>query len=171
MINKYRIKCETDDKHEYVLGTALPTVCPTNAGHTVSTGSGTTVQMDVKCNDGSATNLTLANYKALRYCEIDLKTTELIGAGFTYDSKTFSLSDHAQSNCNRLLDQEARYTFPVDVTTNDNDTYSLAEANNVAFWTAMRDQLKTHLDSGRALKKSVFDAADEAAVDAVVDSR
>ena len=113
----------------------------------------------------------LAAYKQNRYNEIDLKTGALIIAGFTYDSKTFSLSINAQTNWNTLKDQESEFTWPVDVTTIDNDTYSLVQANLGAFWTAGKDAVKGHLDSGRTLKKSVFDAADKVAIDAVVDTR
>lgn len=109
--------------------------------------------------------------KQMRYGEIDLGTGTLIAAGFTYDSQTFSLSVAAQTNWNTLKDSESEFTWPVEVSTLDNNAYDLTAANLSAFWTAGKDAIKGHLDSGRALKKSVFDAADTAAVDAVVDSR
>ena len=169
--HKYRIWCTTDSKGEYVIASAVPTTCPTNGGHTVDTSSVVITESDILINDGTAKDLILADYKQLRYNEIDGKSMVLISAGFTYDSKTFSLSINAQTNWNTLKDEEAEFTWPVDITTIDNDTYSLTQANLDAFWTAARDAVKGHLDSGRAYKKTIYDATDEAGVDAVVDTR
>lgn len=113
----------------------------------------------------------LANLKARRYLEIDGRSMQLIAAGFTYDSQTFSLSIPAQITWSSLKENESDFTWPVEVSTLDSNTYSLAQANLTAFWTAGRDAVQGHLDSGRALKKSVFDAVDKAAVDAIVDNR
>ena len=113
----------------------------------------------------------LSEYKQVKYEAIDLKTGSLIIVGFVYDSKTFSLSANAQSNWNVLKDEEPEFTWPVEISTIDNDTYSLTAANLDAFWNAGKDAIKDHLDSGRAYKKSVYDAVDKAAVDAVVDTR
>ena len=114
---------------------------------------------------------TLDEYKNVRYPSIDKKTGQLIALGFTYDGNTFSLSINAQANWNALKDQQGEFIWPVDITTIDNNTYSLAVSNIDAFWTAAKDTLKGHLDSGRALKKSIFDATTKAEVDAVVDNR
>jgi len=38
-VSKYRILCTTDSKQETVWGTAAPTVCPANAGHSVDLDS------------------------------------------------------------------------------------------------------------------------------------
>jgi len=113
----------------------------------------------------------LANLKARRYGEIDLRTGQLIGAGFTYDSAQFSLSANAQLNWSEIHSNVSAFSDPVEVATIDNNVYDLTHANVDAFWTAALNATKGHLDSGRALKKSVFDAADKAAVDAVVDNR
>ena len=113
----------------------------------------------------------LADCKATRYVEIDAKTGGLISAGFVYDSKTFSLSPNAQANWNSLMDNQSEFNWPVDITTIDNDTYSLEVANISAFWNAAKNVLKGHLDTGRVLKKEIFDATDKTSVDAVVDNR
>lgn len=42
-INKYRVKCETDNKFEYVWSESLPTVCPSNTAHTINTNTITIV--------------------------------------------------------------------------------------------------------------------------------
>ncbi len=170
-MDKYRLWCVTDSTYERVIASAVPTVCPTNGAHTIKTTSIAIIEHDVLVNDGSFKELPLADYKQLRYNEIDGKTVSLIAAGFSFDSQAFSLSSSAQMNWSTLKDQEAEFTWPVEVSTKDNNAYSLTQANLTAFWTAGRDATKGHLDTGRALKKSVFDAADEAAVNAVVDNR
>lgn len=112
--------------------------------------------------------------KTQRYLEIDTRTQELIAAGFVHDSKTFSLSLNAQHNWHSLLTVADKQwlTFPVTVSTFDNDEYSLA---NVAaldnFAQAGFNAVFGHLTSGRDLKKQIFDATTKAAVDAVVDTR
>ena len=170
-MNKYRLWCSTDSKWELVMASTTPTVCPEDAGHTITASSIVVVEHDVLVNDGTAKELALDDYKQFRFNEIDAKTSGLIVAGFTYDSKRFSLSIYAQTNWNVLKDETSEFSWPVEITTLDNDTYSLTEANITAFWTAGRDAVKTLLDSGRALKKSVFDAADESTIDAVSDGR
>ena len=170
-MKKYRLICTTDSKYEYVIASNDPTVCPTNATHAIDTSSIVIVEEDMLINDGTSKELTLADYKQLRYNEIDGKTLALIAAGFVYDSQTFSLSLSAQTNWNTLKDSKPDFTWPVEISTIDSNSYDLATGDLQAFWTAGRDEIKGHLDSGRALKKSVFDAANEAAVDAVVDAR
>lgn len=115
--------------------------------------------------------MTLEEYKDSMYSAIDLKTNVLIGQGFVYDSTTFSLSIYAQTNWHTIKNQTSEFTFPLDISTIDNNEYSLAEANVAAFWDAGKTILKGHLDSGRDLKKSVFDAVDKSAVDAIIDNR
>lgn len=135
-----------------------------------------TVYANITWHDPAVTQATLdseylAYKKQERYDEIDYKTGTLIAPGFAYDSYTFSASLAAQSNWNVLKDEEPEFTWPVEVSTIDNNSYDLQQANLDGFWTAGRDAVKGNLDSGRALKKSIFDAIDEAGVDAVVDTR
>lgn len=113
----------------------------------------------------------LAENKIIRYQEIDQKTGELIASGFTYDSQIFSLSSNAQANWNALKNQKTSFTFPKNVTTINSNTYSLTEINVDALWDAGKLVVDGYLDSGRALKKSIFDAIDQAAVDLVIDTR
>ncbi len=109
--------------------------------------------------------------KSSRYLQIDGKTDALIIQGFTYDSKVFSLSLSAQMNFNALKNESSEFTWPVEITTISNDTYSLTLANLNAFWRTGKVALKGDLDTGRALKKQIFDATTQAAVDAIVDTR
>ena len=117
------------------------------------------------------TALDLAGYKDQRYVEIDQKTGLIISAGFTFDGETFSLSANAQRNWDSIKTSKSDYSFPLDITTIDNNTYSLTNPSVQAFWVAARDAVKTPLDSGRVLKKEIFDAIDAAAVQAIVDNR
>lgn len=115
--------------------------------------------------------VTLADYKKVRYIEIKAKTGQLILSGFTFDGNQFSLALPAQVSWTNIKGQKLDFTFPMMLSTLDHNEYSLTEANVDAFWTAARNAVKTHLDSGRVLKKSIFDAVDKAGVDAVVDTR
>lgn len=169
-MNKYKIYCETDGWLE-VIASAAPTVCPIDGGHTINTDSITVVERDIKVNDGSYTELTLADYKTLRYNEIDSKTGVLIAAGFIFDGSTFSLSAHAQMNWSEIHSNQASFTFPLTLSCLNSDTYDLAAADVENFWGTAMATVKGHLDSGRVLKKQIFDAVDEAAVDAVTDNR
>lgn len=110
----------------------------------------------------------LDDYKNARYPGIDKKTKELISAGFTYDSETFSMSEQAQLNWKDLVNNTS---WPKDISTLDHNTYSLTEANKDSFLTAYRAERDGLLDSGRDLQKSIFDATTKAEVDAVVDNR
>jgi hypothetical protein len=169
-INKYRLYCETEGTHKSVISDAAPTVCPTNAAHTVRADSVAIIESNILVRDGTALDVTLSDLKQLRYNEIDGKTLTLMKT-FTYDNKSFSLSIDAQMNWNALKNNEADFSWPVSISTADNYEYSLSQSNLTAFWTAGRDAVKTALDGGRQLKKQIYDALDSAAVDAVVDTR
>ncbi len=120
--------------------------------------------------------VSLLEYKALKNVTIDVKTAELIQAGGSYDSKLFSLTIGAQlRHCDIAWRIEKgdmiEGDFPIDISTIDNLTYSLTWANVQGFLEAMRSDKDGHLNSGNALKKSINDAADETAVDAITDTR
>ena len=111
--------------------------------------------------------------KGIRHRQIDEKTDSLIAAGFTYNTKTFSLSANAQLTWLGMYTSRVDLSYPVTVNTiDDADTESLTDANEVAaFYAAGLAQIRTHLDSGTALKQQVTAATDTAGVDAVVDNR
>jgi len=113
----------------------------------------------------------LTAHKQTRYAEIDDKTVSLISEGFTFDGNVFSLSVHAQTNINTIKNNSSVFTWPLAVTTNDNNVYMLSEANLPGYWGAAMVATKTNLDTGRSLKKLIFDATDRAGIDAVVDTR
>lgn len=113
-------------------------------------------------------------YKAERHAEVDLRTLQLISAGFLYDSKTFSLSTNAQTNWQALQSagDASRLTFPVAVSTKDGGEYTISDlATLTAFTTTALGTAKTHYDSGRALRLQITAAATKSAVDAVEDNR
>jgi len=168
-MDKYRITSDVSGNHEFVIADATPTICP--SGDAIKANSICIIKKDVEEHDGTATELPLSQYQKLRHNAINRRTRELIKEGFTYSSIVFSASTEAQRNWHELKDNEAEFTFPKKISRKNNGTYSLAQANVGAFWAAMKDHIHGHLDSGRTLNKSIKDAADEAAVDAIVDTR
>lgn len=167
-MDKYSVYCQVEKLWKQVISSTEPTQCPDNAGHLISMPH--IIKENILINDGTPKEVTLADYKQLRYNEIDGKTVSLI-THFDFDSRQFSLSLAAQSNWTNIKSNTSNFTFPLEITCINNDSYDLAEVDVTAFWTAARDVVKTHMDSGRALKKSIFDAVDEAAVDAIIDNR
>ncbi len=115
--------------------------------------------------------LTVAEEKELRYNEIDAKTRELITAGFEFEGNVFSLSGNAQLNWSEVHTNQNQFTFPLAISMKNHDTYDIPQNKVQPFWSAAKDTVKGHLDSGRVLKKSVFDATTKAQVNAVIDNR
>jgi hypothetical protein len=117
----------------------------------------------------------LDELKTQRYEQIDFRTAELINNGFTFDSSSFSLSLAAQSNWTNIYGGQvalsASGNFPMNVTTIDNDEYSLAYEDVTMFWLTAVGTVKAHYDSGRSLKKSIFDASGSAQVNSIIDTR
>ena len=62
-------------------------------------------------------------------------------------------------------------TWPVTITTKDDDSYSLVQTDLSSFVGTGMAIKQTHLDSGRNLKISVKAATDINGVNAVVDNR
>jgi hypothetical protein len=173
-MDKYKVYCETDGWVE-VIASAEPTVCPNDAGHTLRAGSAAVIQQDIEVNDGTPTELTLDEYKQLRYKEIDSKSGELISQGFTYQSKTFSLSTSAQTNILALDNtrDDPALTYPIKYNTLDDlDSYDVVDSTDLhnMYLTALSTK-KAILDGGTTLKTSVRNATTEAEVDAVIDNR
>jgi len=109
--------------------------------------------------------------KHARHVEIDERTVELINGGFAHDSKVFSLSEPAQINWLGLVVKEADLTWPVEITTKDDEAYSLIQTDLPTFTNTAMGTKQAHMDSGRALKVSTNAAVDQAALDAIVDTR
>lgn len=127
----------------------------------------------------------LLKAKEKKYVVIDNRTSELIGEGFTYDGKIFSLSRQAQSNMlgvrAAIADYRAAGTlaafeaafFPLKFNTlDDDDSTGLATVNDfLAFYDTAMGTVRAYLDGGTALKAAIRSAVDIAGVDAVVDNR
>jgi hypothetical protein len=127
----------------------------------------------------------LIKAKEKRYVEIDERTSELIGEGFTYDGKIFSLSRQAQSNMlgvrAAIADYRASGTlsafeaafFPLKFNTlDDTDSTGLALVDDfLTFYDTAMGTVRAYLDGGTALKAAIRAAVDIAGVDAVVDER
>ena len=127
-------------------------------------GSGSWLKETIRC-------LNLAEYKEHRHNEIDERTSELIENGFLFDGHVFSLSTNARDNWNVIEDHKEMFTFPLEISTKDSNTYSLAEVDVDSFWLTGLGTIKTHYDSGRALKKLVFDAITEQEIELIIDNR
>jgi len=119
--------------------------------------------------------LDLAQLKAYRYSEIDNKTGELVGNGFTYAAKVFSLSQNAQINIlgldNSRLDPAIVY--PIEYNTIDDlDSYNVVDADDLhAMYLTALGTKKAVIDSGTVIKDQIRTAIDIAAVNAIVDNR
>jgi DNA polymerase I-like protein with 3'-5' exonuclease and polymerase domains len=117
----------------------------------------------------------LQELKKWRYKQIDARTGELIKLGFVYSGKTFSLSQNAQINILGLdnAKDDPALTYPISYNTIDDlDSYDVVDSNDIhsMYLTALATK-KSATDSGTSLKKQVRDAADVAAVNAIVDNR
>jgi len=116
----------------------------------------------------------LPTNKQARKQEVDVRTKQLIAEGFTYSATQFSLSLSAQSNWLGVLTAGAAagLTYPYPVATLDNAYYAAADAAEmVTLATAALTRKGWAVGTGALLKKSIEDAADQDAVDAIVDSR
>jgi hypothetical protein len=117
----------------------------------------------------------LNDYKAERMLGIDARTAELIGEGYTYGAKQFSLSIHAQTNILALFatKDNPALGYPIKYNTKDDtDTLELLNAADVeGMYLSALAAKKGHLDSGTSLKDSIRDATTKEEVDAIIDNR
>jgi hypothetical protein len=110
--------------------------------------------------------------KAVRCEEIDARTQALIASGFTFAGHVFSLSTEAQLNWTALYAARDSLTYPLSVTTDDDEEFSAPDAATLAglCLTALAT-VKGQVDSGRGLKLAVLAAADASALNAILDAR
>ena len=114
----------------------------------------------------------LSDRKAERKLEVDIQTGALIAQGFDHVSKTFSLSANAQLNWTNVYLNRANWSYPLEVSTLANGSHDLADQAAVeSFYADGVDEVKVILDGGRTLKTDIDAAADQAALDAIVDTR
>jgi hypothetical protein len=114
----------------------------------------------------------LPDIKAVRCEAIDARTQALIASGFTFAGHVFSLSTEAQLNWTALYAARDSLTYPLSVTTDDDEEFSAPDAASLAglCLTALAS-VKGRVDSGRGLKLAVLAAADAAALNAILDVR
>lgn len=115
--------------------------------------------------------LWLPIYKTDKIIEINDRSEELIGEGFTYDSELFDAKLEDRVNYGHIDQFQAILPFPVDIHTKTGGVYSLEQVDVAAFIGAALTHVNTILGAGNALKALVNAATDEAGVDAVVDTR
>lgn len=112
--------------------------------------------------------------KLIKNEKIDVRTKELIDSGFTYDSIIFSLSSAAQVNWIGLkqASDSGLITFPYDITTKDDATYSLPDSTSLTiFYATGIGTVSSRLSSGRILKELVNSKTTVVDVEAVTDNR
>ena len=85
---------------------------------------------------------------------IDTKSEEKIFGGFVFDNNRFSLSLSAQINWSNLLFLPESF-FPVNLSTKDDDVYSLTYANVQLFYQAALNGKNAPLQEGNVLKQQV----------------
>lgn len=114
----------------------------------------------------------LTDIKKAKNDAIDAKTASLLSSGFTYNSKTFDLSDQARTNWIGLYTGRDLLTYPFTITTADGGSYDLADATDLTqFFGAGLSRVKQIYDGARTLKEQVTAATDAAAVNAITDDR
>lgn len=120
----------------------------------------------------------LAKIKAEKCTSIDLKSQQLLGQGFTYQDKIFSLSVTGQMNQAGLrlgidVGETDDPDFPMTYTNIDNTDYiqinNKLEAQDM--FSAAYDRTMTVLRGGADLKRDVVNAATAADVNAITDNR
>lgn len=119
--------------------------------------------------------LSLEEYKAARYEEIDAVTEERIKLGFSYAGKVFSMSANAQTNILALDNtrDDPAMSYPIEYSTiNDDDNYFVVDSTDLhnMYLTALGTK-KSWVDSGTQLKDAVRAAVDEQAVQSIIDNR
>ena len=137
--------------------------------------SKTNLIWDAVAKDYVLDNLTV--HKQERFKEIDAKTSKLIALGFSHDNgngaKQFSMSNNAQLNLLGADIKRSDGVLPLTFCTIDDmdqEIFTTDTQLDAFFMSALTTKM-THLDSGSVLKSSVRDAANEAAIDAVIDNR
>jgi hypothetical protein len=129
-------------------------------------------------SDWISASPSLDDKKAAKMAAIDLKTMQLIAGGFTHASKQFSLSVYAQIKVMGLRvgilsgDIVDPTDYPIDVSAMDETDYEIPDETDAkAYFKAGLDRVKDTVTVGSELKQDCLDAADQAALDLVVDNR
>ena len=111
-----------------------------------------------------------------RYAEIDAATENMIGQGFLYSGKVFSLSEHAQNYWLGMMlgkDLFASGDFPFAINTaDDGEIYHIANAAEIPYlYATAMGTVQYHLGYGTIIKDLVRTSTTVSGVLAVVDPR
>jgi len=121
------------------------------------------------------TSISLSDLKARRITEIEARTKDLVVEGtFIYpdpSGKTYHLA-HAIEYIGLKQAESTGKLTSANVSTEDGEKVNLANVTAIDdFYTLALTAEKTILDGGIDLKDDIFQAVDEAAVNAIVDNR
>ena len=117
----------------------------------------------------------LAVVKQEKFDAIDARTDQLIGKGFAFQGKRFSMGIPSQSKFLAVdaLRNDPMFNYPVRLNTiDDDDVLEIADAANIhgLFLTAV-GAYRAYLDSGTTIKDEVRSASTVDEVNAIVDPR
>lgn len=115
--------------------------------------------------------VSLGDRKAMRVLDVDARTRAIIAGGFSFDGQRFSLSYQAQTNWISLAALKDILTFPINVTTNTDTSYSMTADKVPSFLGAGAYVVASAIGSGRTLKIAINAASTQDDLDAVVDTR
>lgn len=117
--------------------------------------------------------LTLDEFKLSRFADIDKRTLEVLGKGFTYNGVAVSLSLQSQIRYESLVGLGSLLTsITIEAADPLQDPLVLPMLGNAsAFATAARAYVKAIFDAETVMKSAIRAATSTAGVEAVVDTR
>lgn len=117
----------------------------------------------------------LDEMRAACVAKIDVRTSELIDVGFTFDGKQFSLSNNAQMKMmgSHEVRSDPAFVYPVKWNTIDDlSIHSLVDSDALhAFYLTGVSTVRAHLDSGTELKDQIRATTSVAEIEAIEDNR
>lgn len=112
-VSKYRVYCETEAAYIYTWGDTLPTVCPNNNTHTITTGTVSIVE-EIQENTVSIKQESIptgGNFKCKGYSFVaTANTTTSYSVSWSYN--TTAMVVHIQSNESQLGDVLEAVVYP-----------------------------------------------------------
>jgi len=118
--------------------------------------------------------ISLDEVKANRIIELEIRTTELIEQGFTYDSRKFGASLYDQAQWNSLLGLQSVLPYPLENIVKDFDGEYYTIADQTALLTIVSTGMAIvvgHKATHKTLKDSIKTATSIQAVLDIVDNR
>jgi hypothetical protein len=110
--------------------------------------------------------------KAARNLEVDRKTMQLFNQGLAFEGGAFPLDLDDSLNYMRMQLFARPEDFPWDIAQRNRDSFTIRDAAHLKrFGDAATARQQQIVDGAQTLKKAIYDASDEAAVNAIVDDR